>query len=99
MTSIRTGQTTEGKHTMKISKRELRKIIREEKSKIINEGLPSSQVPYRIQDGLDSFGYRMAEELNGMLYQLDSNWHDNAEVYAAVRRMLENIKSEYMSGS
>ena len=84
---------------MKITKRELQKIIREEKAKIIKEGLPSSQVPYRIQDAIDNFGYRMGEEINGMLYQLDSDWHNNAEIYAAVRRMLENIKSEYMAGS
>ena len=84
---------------MKITKRQLKQIIREEKEKIIKEGLPSGGLSYKIQDAIDSFGYRMSEELNGMLYQIDSEWHNNADVYEAVRRMLDNLKSEYSAGA
>jgi len=92
---------------MKIPKKRLKQIIREEHSKVVNakkdkrlkEGLPAGGVPYKVQDQIDSFGYRMGEELSGMLYQLDSDWHNNANIYNAVRQMLESIKSEYMSGA
>ena len=84
---------------MKISKRQLKRIIKEEKAKLVKEGLPAGGVPYKVQDQIDSFGYRMGEELNGMLYQLDSDWHNNADIYNAVRQMLESIKSEYQTGA
>lgn len=77
---------------MKITKRQLKRIIREEKQKIIAEAV---SIPYEIQDTIDGWKYRCAEELNGQLSSVDRNWHRNPEILDAIQRSLDEMKAEF----
>ncbi len=79
---------------MKITKRQLRRIIQEEKAKIIKENA-GAQIPHALQDDLSSMQYRLPEEINGLLAQYDRKWWDNPELVRAVIIMLDNIKGEF----
>ena len=78
---------------MKITKRQLKRIIKEEKTKLIKEN--ASGIAYELQDQLDSLQYRLPEEINGLLSQHDRRWWDNPDLIRAVITMLDNIKGEF----
>jgi len=77
---------------MKISKRQLKRIIREEKAKIVAEG-----ISYQIQEDLDSLGYKVGEEINGLMGQHDRRWYENPEIMNAIQTMLNDVKSQFSS--
>lgn len=79
---------------MKITKRQLKRIIKEERAKIIKENA-GNEIPYALKDSLDSLQYRLPEEINGLLSQHDRKWWDNPDLIRAVITMLDNIKGEF----
>ena len=79
---------------MKITKRQLKRIIREEKQKLIKEQ-GTVGIPYEIQDTIDGWAYRSSEELNGQLSQLDRDWNLTPEIIDAIQRALDNMKAEF----
>ena len=77
---------------MKITKRQIKKLIREEKAKLIKEQNPSSEFQ-AIRSAIDSWSYRSEEELNGQLSQIDRRWNEDPEVIDAILEALELMKS------
>ena len=79
---------------MKVSKRQLKRIIREEKQRLVKEQ-GTVGIPYAVQDAIDGWAYRSGEELNGQLSQVDRRWNENPEVIDAILRALDNLKTEF----
>ena len=77
---------------MKVTKRQLQRIIREERTKLTES---ESQVPWAIQDALDSLKYQMEEEINGRISLEDRGWHKDPNVVRAILIMLDNLKGEF----
>ena len=77
---------------MKITKRQLKRIIKEEKAKLIKEQNPSSEFQ-AIRSAIDSWSYRSEEELNGQLSQIDRRWNEDPEVIDAILQALDLMKS------
>lgn len=76
---------------MKITKRQLKRIIREEKTRLEEE----SQVPWAIQDTLNSIKYNMEKEISARLSLENRMWHKEPDVVRAVITMLDNLKGEF----
>ena len=73
---------------MKVTKRQLKKIIREEKAKLIKEQNPSTEFQ-AIHNTIDGWAYRSEEELNGQLSQIDRRWNEDPEVIDAILEALD----------
>ena len=92
---------------MKISKRQLKRIIKEEKAKLIKEQNPSSAQPFggappnasefeAIRRAIDNWSYRSEEELNGQLSQIDERWNEDPEVIDAILEALDLMKANFI---
>jgi len=80
---------------MKISKRQLKRIIKEEKANLLKEmqaSMGASRVPHDIQSTIDSWLYQSEEELNGRLSELDRTWHRTPEILDAIQVALDIMK-------
>ena len=71
---------------MKITKRQLRKIIKEEKQKILNENTS--------QRTLDDLYYQFEKEINARLGSEDRKWYQNPETMESVMAMLDRLKGQ-----
>ena len=80
---------------MKVSKRQLRRIIKEEKAKLIKEQNPSREF-HAIREAIDGWSYRSEEELNGQLSQIDRRWNEDPEVIDAILEALDLMKSNFI---
>ena len=122
---------------MKITKRQLKRIIKEEKAKLLEESKggvgagfagwePNKNVDFakaygkdarvlrdfgsnahrqsqikevsnhRLEQALSDFGYRMSEEINGIVSQhVRGNWFEDPEVVDAIQDMLREIQEQY----
>ena len=122
---------------MKITKKQLKRIIKEEKAKLLNEtkggvGIgfagwePNSSADFakaygkdakvlhdfgsnarrqsqmqevsnhRLEQALSDFGYRMSEEINGIVSQhVRGNWFEDPEVMDAIQAMLREVQEQY----
>ena len=80
---------------MRLTKRQLKKIIREEKEKLLKEGLPERPVPYRMREDLDQAFSDFSKNLEGVLGMHDSKWWENASVLALLHEMLDDMKGNY----
>ena len=78
---------------MKITKRQLKRIIREEKVKILKE---QAGIPYAAQEVIDGWMYRSEEELNGQLSQIDRRWNEDPEVIDAILQALDLMKANFV---
>ena len=76
---------------MRITKRQLKRIIREEKRKLTKEQNYSMEVPRVLGD----FEHALPDEIDGALNQIDRNWRDNPEIIQAVHDMLDRIKRNF----
>ena len=83
---------------MKITQRQLKRIIREEKIKLIKEQNPGSEFQ-AIRNTIDGWSYRSEEELNGQLSQIDRRWNEDPEVIDAILEALELMKSNIIEWS
>ena len=80
---------------MKITKRQLRNIIKEEKQKLLKELHPSmgpSRISQDVQDTIDSWLYQSEENLSSRLGELDSTWHRSPETLDAIQVALDIMK-------
>ena len=75
---------------MKITKRQLRRIIREEKAKLQEQ---ASGVSPAINSLLQKFESQFEMELNAALGREDVRWWQNDDVILAVADMLDNLKT------
>ena len=79
---------------MKITKRQLRRIIREEKAKLQEQ---ASGVSPAINSLLQKFEGQFEMEMNGALQREDMRWWQNDDVILAVADMLDNLKTTMAS--
>ena len=79
---------------MKITKRQLKRIIKEEKAKLIKEQNPSSEF-HAIRKAIDDWSYRSEEELNGQLSQVDPGWNKNPEIIDAIQNAIDMLKDNF----
>ena len=77
---------------MKITKRQLRRIIKEEKRKLVKE--QAGGIDYKIQQTLDSLGYKMSEEIDGSLSVQNRQWREDPAIVQAIIEMLDGMKAE-----
>ena len=80
---------------MKITKRQLKRIIKEEKANLLNEmnhSLGPSRIPHDVQETIDSWLYQSEEELNGRLSAVDRTWHQSPETLDAIQVALDIMK-------
>tara|TARA_B100001250_G_scaffold257825_1_gene221964 strand:+ start:245 stop:502 length:258 start_codon:yes stop_codon:yes gene_type:complete len=80
---------------MRLTKRQLKRIIKEEKAKLIKEQNPGSEFQ-AIQDTIDGWAYRSEEELNGQLSQIDRRWNGDPEVIDAILEALDLMKANFI---
>jgi hypothetical protein len=80
---------------MKITKKQLRQIIKEEKQKLINEGLPEIQISRAMRSNLDDAFYDFQRNLEAALGIEDSRWYENANVLKLIHEKLDELKSNY----
>ena len=75
---------------MKISKKQLRRIIKEERARLQEQaGLPTS-----ASRALQSMRYNFEEEINAQMSQVDRKWYQNDDIMLAIMEMLEDLKSQ-----
>jgi hypothetical protein len=77
---------------MKITKRQLRRIIKEEKQKLLNEIINRKGIDVKLQGALDAFKYSMEKELVKMLSTRDRQWRENPAIVSATADMLDDLK-------
>ena len=77
---------------MKISKKQLKKIIKEEKAKILEE-----QSIGRVKEDLDSMFYQFEREINSRLSLSNRMWYEDPEVVDALLEMLSELKANFSS--
>ena len=77
---------------MKITKRQLKRIIKEEKAKLIKEQNSSAEFE-AIRGVIDGWSYRSEEVLSKVLSQIDDRWNEDPEVIDAILEALELMKS------
>ena len=77
---------------MKITKRQLRRIIKEEKQKLLNEIINRKGIDVKLQGALDGFKYSMEKELVKMLSARDQQWRENPAIVSATADMLDELK-------
>ena len=82
---------------MKITKRQLKRIIREEKEKLISENT-SHQLPYRELEELDNFMWRVKKDFEGLLGSMDRKWFDKLEYLDAANAAIDKLRQDLMGG-
>lgn len=78
---------------MKVSKNQLRQIIKEERAKL-EEG-----ANYALDRALMDMSYKLEDEINATVSQAtgDNQWWENPEVVDAVMMMLDELKQTFGS--
>jgi hypothetical protein len=77
---------------MKITKRQLRRIVKEEKEKLLSEMVNRHGIDISLQRSLDDFKYTMEKELVAKLSIEDRKWWKDEKKKEAVLRMLDTLK-------
>jgi hypothetical protein len=77
---------------MKITKRQLRRIIKEEKAKLLSEMVNRHGVDIKFQRSLDNFKYTMEKELVATMSKHEREWWKNEKNLAAAVNMLDTLK-------
>ena len=77
---------------MKISKRQLKRIIKEEKEKLLSEMVNRHGINIKFQRSLDDLKYSMEKELVAKLSIEDRQWWKNEKNLEAAARMLDTLK-------
>lgn len=75
---------------MKITKRQLKRIIKEEKQKLLGE-----EVSFSVSDTLRQLEYRIPKEIDARMSLENRIWREDPEVVDAVLNMLDNIKANF----
>ena len=74
---------------MKVTKRQLRQIIKEEKAKLQEQ---ATGVSPRLQRGLNDLESMFEREINARMSSEDRRWFQNEDVILAIAEMLDNLK-------
>ena len=80
---------------MKITKRQLKRIIREERSKLLNEGLPERPISSQLRSNLDDAFYDFQRNLESALGMADSKWWENGSILMLIHEKLDELKANY----
>ena len=74
---------------MKVTKEQLKEIIKEERAKLLEQasGLTGAQ-----RRTIDDLRYQFEDEINARLSSEDRNWYKNDDVLLAVFEMLDELK-------
>lgn len=73
---------------MKISKRQLRRIVKEEKQKLIKES------PANTLRELDQISFQFEDEINARMSVIDRRWYKNPEIMEQIVKMLDELKAQ-----
>ena len=73
---------------MKISKRQLRRIVKEEKQKLIKES------PANTLRELDQISFQFEDEINARMSVIDRRWYKNPEIMEQIKTMLDELKAQ-----
>ena len=80
---------------MKITKRQLKRIIKEEKAKLLKEGMNSKPVNPRLVSNMDDAFYDFKRNLEGALGAVDSRWWENPAVLELIKEKMDELLGEY----
>ena len=80
---------------MKITKKQLRKIIKEEKAKLLEEGMDPKPVSRQLRSNMDDAFYDFKRNLEGALGAADSRWYENPAVFALIKEKMDELLGEY----
>ena len=80
---------------MKITKRQLRRIIKEEKAKLLEEGMDPKPVSSQLRRNMDDAFYDFKRNLEGALGAADSRWYENPAVFALIKEKMDDLLGEY----
>ena len=80
---------------MKITKRQLKRIIKEEKAKLLKEGMNSKPVNPRLVSNMDDAFYDFKRNLEGALGAADSKWWENPAVLELIKEKMDELLGEY----
>ena len=74
---------------MKVTKEQLKEIIKEERAKLLEQasGLTGAQ-----RRTIDDLRYQFEDEINARMSSEDRNWYKNDDVLLAVFEMLDGLK-------
>ena len=73
---------------MKISKRQLKRIIKEEKAKLLEES------PAKTLRELDQISFQFEDEINARMSMIDRRWNKNPEIMEQIVKMLDDLKAQ-----
>ena len=77
---------------MKITKRQLKRIIAEEKARLLEE---RQEPDYNVAMAIDNFKYDIQKNLNAKMSIENRIWYDNPENIKAIMEMLDEVKEHF----
>ena len=80
---------------MKITKKQLKRIIKEEKAKLLEEGMDPKPVSSQLRRNMDDAFYDFKRNLEGALGAADSRWYENPAVFALIKEKMDDLLGEY----
>ena len=80
---------------MKITKKQLRKIIKEEKAKLLEEGMDPKPLSRQMRSNMDDAFYDFKRNLEGALGAADPKWWENPAVFELLKEKMDELLGEY----
>ncbi len=80
---------------MKITKKQLKKIIKEEKAKLLEEGMDPKPISSQLRRNMDDAFYDFKRNLEGALGAADSRWYENPAVFMLIKEKMDDLLGEY----
>ena len=77
---------------MKITKRQLKRIIKEEKAKLLKE--QSGMLSSGSREAIDSMQYNFEKAINSQLSLENRFWYKDADTIQAIMEMLDALKAQ-----
>ncbi len=77
---------------MKVTKRQLKQIIREEKARLLEE---RQEPDYKVVMAIDNFKYDIQKSLNAKMSLENRIWYKNPENIKAIFEMLDEVKAHF----
>lgn len=80
---------------MKITKRQLKRIIKEERAKLLKEGPDPKPVSSQLRRNMDDAFYDFQRNLEGALGAADSRWYENPAVLMLIKEKMDELLGQY----
>ena len=80
---------------MKISKRQLKRIIKEERVKLLKEARDPKPVDPQLVSNMDDAFYDFKRNLEGALGAVDRKWWENPAVFELIKEKMDALLGEY----